>query len=123
MGYMAHHAVLVHAMGYVWDDRIGKNVPTPDVDAFRESLPAAFQPLVIGPVRGAVNGDFMFAFLPDGSKEGWYDSDLGDEFRRAFIELFSFRYDDGSSPFDVVELRFGGDDPHIAWLRDPRGES
>jgi hypothetical protein len=30
--------------------------------------------------------------------------------RKEFIALFSFKYSDGGSPFNIVSLRFGGDD-------------
>jgi hypothetical protein len=108
MGYMRHNAIIVFASSYVME-REG----APDVDAFRRSLPEEWRRLVVGPVMTVVNGDYSFAFLPDGSKEGWPDSDRGDEYRRQFLGLFSFAYDDGSSPFDVlvVNARFGGDEP------------
>ncbi len=48
------------------------------------------------------------AMLPDGSKEGWGDSDEGDRLRERFIErLKEDDYDDGSSPWDVVDISFG----------------
>src|SRR6266568_3683382 len=54
--------------------------PGPKVEAFRESLPEEWRALVIGPVRAVVNGYGTYAFLAD-----------------------------GSSPFDAVEVRYGGD--------------
>jgi hypothetical protein len=50
-----------------------------------------------------------YVFAPDGSKEGWSDSDAVDELRERFISLFSETYEDGSSPFDIVHVRFGRD--------------
>lgn len=108
MGYMAHDAVIVTVSGYVRD--LSEPPTMPDVEAFRDSLPEEWRPLVIGPVRGLVNDYLTFAFLPDGSKEGWETSDQGDDYREQFAGLFSFRYEDGSSPFNVVHVRFGGDD-------------
>jgi len=101
MGYIAHDAVMVTASDYV---------AMPDVEAFRQSLPEEWRPLVIGPVRSVINGYLHFVFLPDGSKEGWGTSDQGDEYRQQFADLFSAGYEDGSSPFDVVKIRYGGDD-------------
>lgn len=47
---------------------------------------------------------------PDGSKSGWADSDEGDKRRAAIKErLNEYSYDDGSSPFDWVELRYSSD--------------
>ena len=102
MGYIAHDAVLVVTQDY-------REGGLPDMDAFRDSMPEHFRHLVIGPIPTAVNGDTLYAFLPDGSKEGWSGSDLGDEWRERFKALFRFAYSDGSSPDDVVSVRFGGD--------------
>lgn len=91
----------------------------PDVDAFRASLPAEWQPLIVGPVGSITNDYWTFAFLPDGSKEGWDTSDRGDEYREQFEDLFSFRYEDGSSPFDVVHVRFGDDERYEPKVTGP----
>lgn len=102
MGYVAHDAVLVTTETY-------REGGLPDIDAFRAEMPEEFRRLVIGPVQTAVNGTVCYAFLPDGSKEGWPQSDEGDLWRGRFKALFRFAYDDGSSPDDVVEVRFGAD--------------
>jgi len=63
----------------------------------------------------------LFAFLPslmnnketvflapDGSKKGWDTAKQGEALRDRFIEYLSaFDYDDGSSPFDWVEVGYG----------------
>lgn len=110
MGYMRHNAIIVTAAGYAMRGS-GKDVP--DVEAFRRSLPEQWQRLIIGPVESVVNDYQTFAFLPDGSNEGWDESDQGDEYRKQFLGLFSFAWEDGSTPFDVliVDARFGGDEP------------
>jgi hypothetical protein len=105
MGYIAHDAVLVTVNDYM-EGKPG----WPDVEAFRRSLPEEWRPLLIGPVRSVTNGYLSFVFLPDGSKEGWDVSDRGDEYRDRFAHLFSAGYEDGSSPFSVVRVRYGGDD-------------
>jgi hypothetical protein len=117
MGYMAHDAVIVTISGCVRN----QNTPPllPDVEGFRESLPEEWRPLVIGPVAGLVNDYLTYVFLPDGSKEGWDISDQGDEFREQFTALFAFRYEDGSSPFDVVHVRFGGDERYEPRVTGP----
>lgn len=102
MGYIRHDAVLVTTETY-------RDGGLPDMDAFRASLPERWRPLVIGPVEAPVNGTILYAFLPDGSKEWWADSDAGDEYRARFRALFTFAYGDGSSPDDVVTVSFGGD--------------
>lgn len=118
MGYIAHHAVLVTVSGYVTKDA-GK-IRMPDVNSFRASLPPEWAALVVGPVPAVINDYLHFVFLPDGSKEGWDDSDKGDAYREQFAELFSACYEDGSSPFDVALVRYGGDEPHLGHVEDPR---
>ena len=61
-------------------------------------------------VRGGslVNGHETFVVLPDGSKEGWDESDKGDALRQRFIERLKVdEYEDGSSPWSWVEVGFG----------------
>jgi len=111
MGYTRHNAIIVTAAGYALDGQFG--ITAPDIDSFRQSLPEKWQRLIIGPVQSIINDYRSFVFLPDGSKEGWEDSELGDKYRERFLDLFSFAYDNGSSPYDVlvVDARFGGDEP------------
>lgn len=113
MGYTRHDAVIVQIAGYAMNPgSIGRDdMPVIDLDAFRATLPDEWHRLVIGPVKSITNGSYTAVFLPDGSKEGWGTSDEGDVYRAQFAALFSFAYDDGSSPFDVVHIRFGGDEP------------
>lgn len=109
MSYVRHNTVVVTAAGHAM-----RGAGAPDVDAFRRSLPEEWRHLVVGPVGSAVEDYQSFVFLPDGSKEGWPESDLGDEYRERFIGLFSFAHEeDWSTPFDVVIVtaRFGGDEP------------
>jgi hypothetical protein len=115
MGYTRHNTVIVTAHGYAM--RGEGNVPAPDVEAFRRSLPEDWRRLLVGPVPSLVNDYVTFAFLPDGSKEGWGTSDEGDGYRQQFIDLFRFAYDDGSTPFDVIviDARFGGDEPGASY--------
>ena len=112
MGYMRHDSVIVVVNDYALD------LPDmPDVAAFRESLPEKWRGLVVGPAEGVVNGYLTYAFLPDGSKEGWGESDKGDEYRAAFVDLFSVGYDDKSSPFEVTAISHGGDEPDATSAR------
>lgn len=108
MGYLAHHAVLVH------DWQAGNGNPE-RVTAFRERLPERWAALVIGPVETVINRAQVYAFLPDGSKEGWADSHTGDRLRDEFVELFAGTY------ADVAVVRFGGDEPALAEVTDRSG--
>lgn len=112
MGYMRHNAIVAVVNGYVFSNPPVSDIPVPDVEAFRASLPADWQHLVIGPIKSIVNDYVTFVFAADGSKEGWGPSDDGDRYRERFLDMFRFAYEDGSSPFDalVVDARFGGDE-------------
>lgn len=91
MGYIKHNAVIaVTIEGY-----------EPDVEQFRSGLPEEWRPLVVGPIPGVVNGYVSYAFLPDGSKEGWPLSADGDKYRADFMALFDI---------DAIDVGFGGDD-------------
>jgi hypothetical protein len=108
MGYMRHDSVLVVVEDYILD-----RPEMPDVEAFKRTVPEPYRSLIVGPIPAAVNAYVTYAFLPDGSKEGWPESDDGDRYRDRFVELFDFGYSDGSSPFDVTRVRHGGDDEHL----------
>lgn len=125
MGYMAHHAVVITIYGYVLQEQykyrdrspgsIHEHDPQmPDLEAFRNSLPEHWRPLLVGPIPSVANDYWTVLFAPDGSKEGWDTSDEGDAYRAKLMDLFSGTYEGGSSPFDVVQVRFGGDDPELA---------
>ncbi len=106
MGYIKHDAILVTVYADIID------AEPPDIDAFRASLPREWRHLVVGPLPSVISGYASYAFLPDGSKEGWPTSEDGDRYRGRFVALF----DDAA---DIVHLRFGGDDPD-RWADDPR---
>jgi hypothetical protein len=130
MGYIAHHAVIVVISGYAWsadeyyrapkDDYYG--VTAESFEAWRSALPEEFQRLIIGPVKTLANGDYVIAMLPDGSKEGWDTSGEGDRIRGELIDMFKFSHypveHPTDSPFDVAEMRFGGDDNDLLWIED-----
>lgn len=108
MGYIAHDAVIVTTSDYPWTHPADGS-KAPDVEAFRAEMPEELRRLVVGPVESVANGYRTYLFAPDGSKQGWDTSELVDEWRDRFIELFSGGLRDGSSPFDVVHIRYGGD--------------
>ena len=55
-----------------------------------------------------VNGYVTFFLAPDGSKEGWPQSDYGKEIRDKFIrKLESDDYEDNSSPWNWAEVGYG----------------
>jgi hypothetical protein len=55
-----------------------------------------------------VNGARSFCVFPDGSKEGWGESEKGDADRSRFIAwLDRRRYGDGSTPYTWAEVEMG----------------
>ena len=67
-------------------------------------------------IRGGswINSYKTFVVLPDGSKEGWEESEKGNAFRKAVIHrLEADCYSDGSSPWSWVEVSFGECGTHI----------
>lgn len=57
---------------------------------------------------GIANEYYTIVLIPDGSKEGWPDSALGDSLREMFInKLKETIYDDGSSHWSWIEVGFG----------------
>jgi len=112
MGYIAHDAVVVTASDYMLDQP-----EMPDVEAFRQEMPEAMRGLLVGPIQSLTNGYLTWFFAPDGSKEGWGLSDAVEAWRERFVALFGFRYGDGSTPFEVVWVRYGGDFVHAISAR------
>ena len=55
-----------------------------------------------------VNSKQTLFMAPDGSKKGWETAERFSKLRDDLIELFeSFNYEDGSNPFDYVEVGYG----------------
>lgn len=73
MGYIKHHAIIVIG----WDDS--------KITAAHEAA-IVEQMAVSNIVASPVNGYRSFFIAPDGSKEGWTDSDEGNARRDAFIQ-------------------------------------
>lgn len=130
MGYIAHHAVIVVISAHAWSTdeyyrkplrEEGYGVTEESFNTWRKGLPEQFQRIILGPVTTPANGDYVITMLPDGSKEGWGISDEGDRIRGELIDMFKWAYspeDLTDSPFDVAEMRFGGDDNDCLWIED-----
>jgi hypothetical protein len=58
-----------------------------------------------------LNESRSFFIPPDGSKEGWVESDIGNKERAEFKSwLRKQAYEDESTPLDWCEVRYGGND-------------
>ena len=98
MGIINHNAVVATT----WNEnevlRIKEWVKSLD-----EKTQAAF---LFGP--RVVNGYATVILVPDGSKEGWDESTKGDVLRSRFTsKLEESNHNDGSSPWDYVEIGYG----------------
>lgn len=111
MGVEIHDMVIVRVDDYVLMPEVNRDneFHFPVLADFIAEMPEELRPCVQGPFRSPVNGGMTFLWLPDGSKEGFRLSDLADEWREKFIRLWSWSYSDGSSPYEVIHLRFGPD--------------
>lgn len=100
MGYTRHHAILVTTFY------------EPYIQEAHRSAVEIFGHLVSEINFSRINGFCSFAVFPDGSKEGWPDSDQGDANRERFKAwLNAHQYENGSSPYDWVwvEMQYGDD--------------
>jgi hypothetical protein len=102
MGYMRHHAIVVTS----WS---GADVESAFVEAKR--LFAGTNAEVSPPTPEGSNGYRSFFVAPDGSKEGWEESDQGNQRRSQFVAWMRTKvYEDGSGPLAWVEVQFGDEE-------------
>ena len=98
MGYMRHDAIVVTS----WKSEVIEEAATKARECGLE---------VLGPSGVATNGIRTLLVCPDGSKEGWDESDAFDAKRAAYIEyLNGVRYEDNSSCLSWVALAYSNDD-------------
>lgn len=109
MGYVRHDAILVTSM---FEEHIAKA---------HESAKLIFT-TVSDLLPSRMNGYHSFLVPPDGSKEGWPDSDAGDS-RRADFRKWVKRYIDtlGWNPFEGVYVNYGRDDEGYVGVADLPG--
>ncbi len=112
MGYERHDAIVVTS----WN---------------REQLAAAAAKAreigleVLGPSTEVTNGFATFLVCPDGSKEGWAESNEHDTKRSALLAYMNgVRYEDGSTCLSWVAVVYSGDDGGAAitahaWEKQP----
>lgn len=100
MGYILHNAIVITS----WDDKAIEKA---------EEAALSFNLCILGPSakESAINGYRTLLVCPDGSKEGWADSDDGNHRRRKMREwLRDHRLTDGSSLYEWCEVAYGSDD-------------
>lgn len=105
MGYIKHHTIIVSSLY----DKFAIKAHKKAVKIFTKVLgePGLVSPVIIS----NTNQTASFFIAPDGSKEGWETSQLGDDAREKFI---AFLLKDSGCNF--VEITFGGDDDYCKIL-------
>jgi len=99
MGYIRHHAIIVTS----WDEK--------RITEARKEAKEICGNRVSSIVKSPLNGYYSFFVAPDGSKEGWEESEQGDYERRKFIGWIEAQsYDDGPNSLDYVEVFYGDED-------------
>lgn len=99
MGYIRHHAIIVTSFD---SEKISK-AHSKAIELFGESVSAI--------VPSPINRYTSFFVGPDGSKEGWADSEIGDNKRKEFFDYIQMNaYDDGSNALDYAEIFYGDDE-------------
>ncbi len=92
---MKHHSIIVTT----FDKKLSRSV--------HRKAKSIFGNLTTPLKEGVVNSYLSFAILPDGSKEGWPESDEYDEKRRHFWKFVAEqKYEDGSNSIKAVEVYF-----------------
>lgn len=95
MGWIVHDAIIVTS----WDSKKLNEA---------HSVAVGLMPHVSGIVHSGINGYASFLIAPDGSKEGWAESDTGDAARAAFLEWLNTQaYEDGSNSLTYAAVRYG----------------
>jgi len=98
MGYIKHHAIAVTS----WDTTL--------IEKAHKKAITIFDDRTSNIVESHINGYKSFFIAPDGSKEGWGDSDNGDEERELFIKWINKQaYEDGSNSLRFCEFFYGDD--------------
>jgi len=95
MGYMRHHGMLITS----WQ-------PEAIVKAHHKAIKQGL--VVTNIMASGVNGYTTFAVVPDGSKEGWTPSELGDLARDKYVKWLRGCYKKGIY-LDWVEVQYGDD--------------
>lgn len=106
MGYIRHDAVVITTWHEL--DKLEEYVTQ-----FRAGLSEGWQGLVVGPIHSVVNGDVTYFIAPDGSKEGWGDSDTGDRIRYEFLEGL----DKLELYYHGIAVNYGGDNQDMVRIR------
>ena len=98
MGYIRHHAIAVTS----FNNGLIKKA--------HEKAIEIFQNRTSNILDSNIKGFKSFFIAPDGSKEGWVESNIGDVERKMFIDwIKEYDYSDGSNDISFCEFFYGDD--------------
>ena len=98
MGYIKHHAIAVTS----GIDDLLKKAHDKAIEIFKDQTSEILQ--------STTNGYKSFFIAPDGSKEGWEESQIGNKKRANFVKWINKQaYDDGSNSLSFCEFFYGED--------------
>lgn len=99
MGYVKHHSIAITT----FDKDLILSARSNAVQIFGESS-------VTEIILSKINMYFTIFIAPDGSKEGWEESDKGDSDRNQMIKwIESMKHEDDSNSIDYCEFSYGSD--------------
>lgn len=115
MGYMVHHMIVVTSYHLELVQRAHARAR----EIFCVPRMAAGKHMQVTDIlTSPVNHYYTFFVPPDGSKEGWSDSEDGDARRALFITwLNAQRFEDGSTSLKWAEVQYGDDSRDNRMLR------
>lgn len=105
-------------MGYVRHDAIVLTGSADRLERIRDRAVQHFggsEVCVTELTPAAVNDTASFLIAPDGSKEGWPESDEGDRLRQSFVGWLQTE----APLIDWIEVNFGGDESWEVRARTP----
>lgn len=98
MGYIKHHAIVVTS----YKDEAINLAHAKAKDIFNQKVSEILE--------SEMNSYKSFFIPPDGSKEGWEDSEKGDYQRKMFVDWIKEQNEeDGSNSLDFCEFFYGED--------------
>ena len=104
MGYIKHHGIAVTS----GIDELIKEAHTIAKKVFKERTSEI--------LKSETNGYKSFFIAPDGSKEGWDESNKGDVKRDEFVKWVNKQaYDDGSNSISFCEFFYGEDNGNVGF--------
>ena len=102
MGYIKHNVMIFTS----WDKR--------NLIKVRKFATTLLGSLVTNIKSSNVNSTFTFFIAPDGSKEGWTESDIADDCRQKIADFVnSMAYSDGSNVITFVDVSYSNDDREV----------